>query len=228
MRRPIVSIIPFDVQPLILNFDRFGSYARFCFSIQCEKQACVVKSIIFRAERLGGGCSYEVKWNQLKPIFAHWMFAGPQQASITSATLVHPIKVCEGKLEPLNVEFEATGGVNHHHRMEMLLKAIGHACEKRCSLEEVLSEQAVSAAIDELGKDCFWQAGEYVAEISVKYDAKGLLTQRYNFKIDEAQAGILRDNARVMAGLAVPAVIPGMREQLQLLCLDVESVAGSR
>ena len=226
MQRPVVSVIPFDVQPLILNYDRYGSYARFCFSIQCEKQVCVVKSIGFRAKRLDGECSYEAKWNQLKPIYANWMFAGPQQASISSATLVHPIKVDEGKLEPLNVEFEACGGADHRHRMEMLLMTIGQTCEERYSLEDVLSGQAVSTAIDEFGKGCIWQEGEYVAEICIKYDAKGLLIQRYRFGIDETQAGVLRDNARVMAGLAVPADIPGVRGQLRLLCLDVEPVEG--
>jgi len=226
MQRPVVSVIPFDVQPLILNYDRFGSYVRFCFSIQCEKQACVVKSIGFKAERLDGGSSYEAKWIQLKPIFANWMFAGPQQASISSATLVHPIKVDEGKLEPLNVEFEAHGGKGRQHLLETLVMTIDCACKEQRSVEEVLSEQSVSAAIDELGKECLWQEGEYVAEISVKYDAKGLLTQRYRFRIDAAQAIVLRDNARVMAGLVVPADIPGMRRQLQPLCLDVEPIEG--
>lgn len=226
MRRPAVSVIPFDVQPLTLNYDRFGSYVRFCFSIQCEKQACVVKTIGFKAQRLDGGCLYEAKWIQLKPIFANWMFAGPQQASISSATLVHPIKVDEGKLEPLNVEFEACGGEDHHHRLEMLATTIGHACKEWRNLEDVLSEQAVSTAIDELGKDCLWQEGEYVAEISIKYDANGLLTQRYRFSISEPQAEVLRDNAHVMAGLLVPSDIPGMRRQLQPLCLDVEPVEG--
>lgn len=149
IQRPVVSVIPFDVRPLILNYDYFGSYARFCFSIQCEKQACIVKSISFRVKRLGGEYLYAAKWSQLKPIFANWMFAGPQQASISSATLVHPIKIDAGKLEPLNVEFEACRRADHQHRIETLLTTIGHACEEHCSLEEVLADHAVSVAIDE-------------------------------------------------------------------------------
>ena len=224
MQRPCLQIIPFDVQPLTLNYDLYGFYARLAFSIQCERSSCVVKSVRLRIGRSEGKWFYASKWLQLKPINASWMSAGAQQALLGGATLVHPVKIEAGKLEPLNVEFEARGGYRHQLLVRKVCDAVSPVYPESQDTEDVLSNQSVRTAMANLRKSCPWTEGRYIAEITVCYDASDSITQQYRFCISKRQANCLRGNAAALAGMSIPSAVPGRRQQLQTLSLGLEIV----
>lgn len=224
LQRPYLEIIPFDLQPLTLNYDKLGHYASFRFSIQCERESCIVKSISLQIKRLNGEVVYSEKWVLLKPIFANWVFTGMQQATVGSATLVHPVKIDAGKLEPMNAEFKATGGLSHANLMNALGDAITRANPESSTLDDVLSDRAVCVAMENVAESCPWVEGDYQAEMNVRYDANGLKSQRYRFSIDESQAELLRLNSKVLAANCATAETPGDYIPLQTLSLDVATV----
>ena len=223
MQRPKLDIIPFDVQPLTLHFDLYGIYAGFRFSIQCENEGCVVKSIGFRVKRQNDGKEwiYSSKWISLKPIHSDWMFACPQQATISSSTLVHPIKIEAGKLEPLNVEFAALAETSHRSLINGICEAVDGASIAETTVDGVLSDNEVQVALDKLRESCMWTKGEYIAELTVRYDASGEVSRRFYFDVDESQATLLRDNVIAIAAARVPNELAGTRRQLQSLWLEV-------
>ena len=223
IQRPRLHIIPFDGQPLTLSFDTFGPYAWFRFSIQCENESCIVKTIKLSICRANGESLYSAKWVLLKPIHVNRMFADVQHATIDTSTLVHPIRIGAGKLEPLNVEFEASVSANHHNLIQKLQAAVGSACLASQNADEVLMDQSVSSAIDELGKSCPWLEGDYTAEITILYDAAGSIARQYGFSITSDQAAALSDNAIALASALLPAGYPGMRKQFQNPSFDVST-----
>ena len=194
-RKATVKALLFDGFPLTLCFNESGSYAELKLSILSEHAACIVKTLELTIRGSHTDRVFSHGWTFLKPIHANWMSAGFQQAILSSATYVHPIKIEKDKLEPLYVEF----GTDPDEKWVSLMRRRDEVM-KEVNADDVfndglLGNESVSAIVQEISDVCFWAEGRYEIELRILYDAKGEKVQRFTFDLGKAEAEVLRQNA---------------------------------
>lgn len=149
------------------------------------------------------------------------MNAGTQQAVLNTATYVHPIKIEEGKAEPLNIEFSIDTDPKFEDLLRERDELLSLLCQNESTVEAILSNPSMQSLIERIRDACLWRAGEYSVELKVVYDAAGVCSKRFRFSLSESDASKLADNALWIATWRIPPEISGSRFPIQPIRISV-------